>query len=136
MKTFKLSDKASVTLDAAITDGYSIVAVKKDVAIKIIDASEFPTKSDVNSKLESSIFTSAMNVVNASIQALQAKSFKADDVTAENAGKALVVNSAGDGVELQSVPTKTSEITNDSDYTTQAYVDGIVGDVETLLAAL
>ena len=31
------------------------------------------------------------------------------------------------------VPTKTSDLTNDSDFTTKAYVDGLIGDIETLL---
>lgn len=31
------------------------------------------------------------------------------------------------------LPTKTSQLNNDSDFTTKAYVDGIVGDIETLL---
>lgn len=34
------------------------------------------------------------------------------------------------------IPTKTSDLTNDSDYTTKAYVDGLVGDVETILEEL
>ena len=31
------------------------------------------------------------------------------------------------------IPTKTSDLTNDSDFTTKAYVDGLVGDIGTIL---
>lgn len=34
------------------------------------------------------------------------------------------------------IPTKTSDLTNDSDYTTKAYVDSLVGDIETILTTL
>lgn len=34
------------------------------------------------------------------------------------------------------IPTKTSEITNDSDYTTNAYVDGLVGNINAVLDAI
>lgn len=34
------------------------------------------------------------------------------------------------------IPTKTSDLTNDSDYTTKTYVDNLVGDVETILEDL
>lgn len=39
--------------------------------------------------------------------------------------------------ELQGqIPTNTSQLTNDSDYTTNAYVNGLVGDINTVLATL
>lgn len=31
------------------------------------------------------------------------------------------------------IPTKTSQLTNNSDFTTKSYVDGLVGDIQTLL---
>ena len=34
------------------------------------------------------------------------------------------------------IPTKTSEITNDSDYTTKTYVDGLVGNINAVLDAI
>ena len=34
------------------------------------------------------------------------------------------------------IPTKTSDLTKDSDYTTKAYVDNLVGDIETILTTL
>lgn len=34
------------------------------------------------------------------------------------------------------IPTKTSDLTNDSDYTTKSYVDGLVGDIESILETL
>lgn len=34
------------------------------------------------------------------------------------------------------IPTKTSEITNDSDYTTKTYVDGLVGNISAVLDAI
>ncbi len=34
------------------------------------------------------------------------------------------------------VPTKTSDLTNDSGFTTKAYVDGLVGDIESILETL
>lgn len=34
------------------------------------------------------------------------------------------------------IPTKTSDLTNDSDYTTKTYVDNLVGDIETILTTL
>ena len=34
------------------------------------------------------------------------------------------------------IPSKTSDLTNDSDYTTKAYVDGLVGDIESILEEL
>jgi len=39
-------------------------------------------------------------------------------------------------VDSDSIPTATSDLTNDSDFTTKAYVDGLVGDVETILTTL
>lgn len=35
-----------------------------------------------------------------------------------------------------SIPTKISQLTNDSDFTTKAYVDGLVGNVESLLGGI
>lgn len=34
------------------------------------------------------------------------------------------------------IPTKTSDLTNDSDYTTQTYVDGLVGNILTILTSI
>lgn len=34
---------------------------------------------------------------------------------------------------IKDIPTKTSNLTNDSDFTTKAYVDGLVGDIDTAL---
>ena len=34
------------------------------------------------------------------------------------------------------IPTKTSDLTNDSDYTTKTYVDSLVGDIESILTTL
>lgn len=34
------------------------------------------------------------------------------------------------------IPSKTSDLTNDSDFTTKTYVDNIVGDIETILTTL
>lgn len=34
------------------------------------------------------------------------------------------------------IPTKTSDLNNDSDYTTKAYVDGLVGDINAVLDAI
>lgn len=38
--------------------------------------------------------------------------------------------------EIPNIPTKTSELTNDSDFTTKEYVDELVGDIETLLGGI
>lgn len=38
--------------------------------------------------------------------------------------------------EIPSVPTKVSELTNDQDFTTKTYVDGLVGDIESLLGGI
>ena len=40
------------------------------------------------------------------------------------------------GTVTISVPTKTSDLNNDSGFTTQTYVDNLVGDIETLLSAI
>ena len=37
---------------------------------------------------------------------------------------------------VSDIPTKTSDLTNDSDYTTKTYVDGLVGDINTALDAI
>ena len=39
----------------------------------------------------------------------------------------------GTKANTSDIPTKTSDLTNDSDFTTKAYVDGLIGDIETLL---
>lgn len=38
--------------------------------------------------------------------------------------------------EIPSVPTKVSELTNDQSFTTKTYVDGLVGDIESLLGGI
>lgn len=38
--------------------------------------------------------------------------------------------------EIPNVPTKTSELTNDSDFATKEYVDDLVGDIEALLGGI
>ena len=45
------------------------------------------------------------------------------------------VNGQTGAVSL-TIPTKTSELTNNSDFTTKTYVDGIVGNLEALLALI
>ncbi len=45
------------------------------------------------------------------------------------------VNGQTGAVSL-AIPTKTSELTNNSDFTTKTYVDGLVGDLEALLATI
>ena len=42
----------------------------------------------------------------------------------------------GDYALKSELPTKTSELTNDSDYTTTAYVNGLIGDINSVLASL
>ena len=41
--------------------------------------------------------------------------------------------SLGNKANISDIPTKTSDLTNDSDFTTKAYVDGLVGDIDTAL---
>ena len=38
--------------------------------------------------------------------------------------------------DVTAIPTTTSQLTNNSDFTTKAYVDGVVGDVESLLGGI
>lgn len=38
--------------------------------------------------------------------------------------------------DVTAIPTTTSQLTNNSDFTTKAYVDGLVGDVESLLGGI
>lgn len=38
--------------------------------------------------------------------------------------------------DTSDIPTKTSDLTNDSDFTTKTYVDGLVGDIESTLTSL
>ena len=45
------------------------------------------------------------------------------------------VNGQTGAVSL-TIPTKTSDLTNNSDFTTKTYVDGIVGNLEALLATI
>ena len=42
----------------------------------------------------------------------------------------------GDYALKSELPTKTSQLTNDSDYTTTAYVNGLIGDINSVLASL
>lgn len=42
----------------------------------------------------------------------------------------------GDYALKSELPTKTSQLTNDSDYTTNAYVNGLIGDINSVLATL
>lgn len=37
---------------------------------------------------------------------------------------------------VNQIPTTTSQLTNNSDYTTKSYVDGLVGDINTILEGL
>lgn len=54
------------------------------------------------------------------------------DRTLENLG----IQPSGDYALKSELPTKTSELTNDSDYTTKAYVDEQIGDVNTILESI
>ena len=42
----------------------------------------------------------------------------------------------GDYALKSELPTKTSQLTNDSDYTTTSYVNGLIGDINSVLATL
>lgn len=39
----------------------------------------------------------------------------------------------GEKAATSELPTKTSDLTNDSDFTTKAYVDGLIGDINNAL---
>ena len=41
--------------------------------------------------------------------------------------------SLGNKANISDIPTKTSDLTNDSDFTTKTYVDGLVGDIGEVL---
>ena len=48
-------------------------------------------------------------------------------------------NFSGSYIDLTNkptIPTSTSQLTNDSDYTTNAYVNGLIGDINSVLASL
>lgn len=52
------------------------------------------------------------------------------------ADKTYVDTELGKKANAASIPTKISQLTNDSDFTTKAYVDGLVGNVESLLGGI
>lgn len=52
------------------------------------------------------------------------------------ADKTYVDTELGKKANAASIPTEISQLTNDSDFTTKAYVDGLVGNVESLLGGI
>ena len=48
----------------------------------------------------------------------------------------LGIQEKGDYALKSELPTKTSELTNDSDYTTNEYVNNLIGDINTVLSTL
>ena len=55
------------------------------------------------------------------------------DASTYNSKMTQIDTSLGNKANISDIPTKTSDLTNDSDFTTKAYVDGLVGDIDTAL---
>ena len=63
------------------------------------------------------------------------KNITEDNITSWN-NKSNFNGSYNDLTDKPTIPTSTSQLTNDSDYTTNAYVNGLVGEINTVLATL
>lgn len=55
------------------------------------------------------------------------------DTSTYNSKMTQIDTTLGNKANISDIPTKTSDLTNDSDFTTKAYVDGLVGDIDTAL---
>jgi hypothetical protein len=55
------------------------------------------------------------------------------DTSTYNSKMTQIDTSLGNKANISDIPTKTSDLTNDSDFTTKAYVDGLVGDIGEVL---
>ena len=63
------------------------------------------------------------------------KNITEDNITSWN-NKSNFNGSYNDLTDKPDIPTSTSQLINDSDYTTNAYVNGLVGEINTVLASL
>lgn len=66
---------------------------------------------------------------------LHIKNITSTDITNWN-NKSTFSGSYNDLRDKPTIPTQTSQLTNNSDFTTKAYVDGLVGNVEAILTTL
>ena len=63
------------------------------------------------------------------------KNITEENITSWN-NKSDFGGSYNDLTNKPTIPTSTSQLTNDSDYTTNAYVNGLIGDINSVLASL
>lgn len=63
------------------------------------------------------------------------KNITEENITSWN-NKSNFSGSYNDLTNKPTIPTSTSQLTNDSDYTTTAYVNGLIGDINSVLASL
>ncbi len=110
------------------------------------DLSGFAKQGDVNTALgkkadKSELFSGSYNDLSdkptiPSVAGLASENY-VDNAVKDKANKSeLFSGNYADLSGKPTIPAKTSDLTNDSDFTTKAYVDGLVGDINSVLDAI
>lgn len=97
-----------------------------------VDLSNYYNKTQTNNLLSGKVDNTTLNDYYTKTRTDELLGGKVDTST-YNSKMTQIDTSLGNKANISDIPTKTSDLTNDSDFTTKAYVDGLVGDIGEVL---
>ena len=97
-----------------------------------VDLSNYYNKTQTDNLLSGKVDNTTLNDYYTKTRTDELLGGKVDTST-YNSKMTQIDTSLGNKANISDIPTKTSDLTNDSDFTTKAYVDGLVGDIDTAL---
>lgn len=99
-----------------------------------IDLSDYYTKQEVNNLIPTQLSELNSDSTHRTVSDTEKSTWNDKvDTSAYNSKMTQIDTSLGNKANISDIPTKTSDLTNDSDFTTKTYVDGLVGDIDTAL---
>ena len=97
-----------------------------------VDLSNYYNKTQTDNLLSGKVDNTTLNDYYTKTRTDELLGGKVDTST-YNSKMTQIDTSLGNKANISDIPTKTSDLTNDSDFTTKAYVDGLVGDIGEVL---
>lgn len=97
-----------------------------------VDLSNYYNKTQTDNLLSGKVDTTTLNDYYTKTRTDELLGGKVDTST-YNSKMTQIDTSLGNKANISDIPTKTSDLTNDSGFTTKTYVDDLVGDIDTAL---
>lgn len=99
-----------------------------------IDLSDYYTKQEVNNLIPTQLRELNSDSTHRTVSDTEKSTWNDKvDASTYNSKMTQIDTSLENKANINDIPTKTSDLTNDSDFTTKTYVDGLVGDIGEVL---